>query len=147
MSTPEIAFQRFLTGLALGCLLGVVYGFLRPVRRGKAILPDLVFAFFTGWGYLYYGFAVCRGDLRMAYFAAPILGAIVWDRSIGRWLRPIYDGFWKCIGKILGPFRKIMKKTWIFVKFLFASGKKWVTIKCTNRKHPEKGVRNEKQPL
>ena len=130
MNTPEVAFRRFVIGLVFGCALGIVYGFLRPVRRGKAIGSDLVFAVVTGWVYLYYGFAVCRGDLRMGYLAAPILGAILWDRTVGRWLRPIFDGFWKIIAKILRPVREFKKKSRVFVKFLFATGKKWVTIKC-----------------
>jgi hypothetical protein len=146
MTTPEVAFWRFLTGLVLGCVLGIIYGLLRPVRRGKAIFPDLVFAFFTGWIYLYYGFALCRGDLRMGYLAAPILGAIAWDRSVGQWLRPIFDGFWRIIVKIFRPVGKILKKSRIFVKFLFASGRKWVTMKKRYRR-PEEGVQDEEESV
>jgi hypothetical protein len=74
----------------------------------------------------------------MGYFAAPILGAIAWDRSVGWWLRPIFAWFWRWAAKISRPFRKIPEKLWIFAKFLFATGKKWVTIKC------KKSVRHRK---
>ena len=90
MNTPAIAWNRFLTGLILGCVLGIIYGFFRPVRRGKAIVPDLIFAVFAIWIYLYHSFAICRGDLRMGYFASLILGAIGWEFTFGRWLQPVY---------------------------------------------------------
>ena len=129
MTVPAVAFHRFLTGLALGCALGILYGFLRPVRRGRAVIPDLVFAAVAGWVYLYYGFAVCRGDLRMGYMAALAVGALAWDRVFGRGLLPIYRGFWAQIGKFLRGIEKIVKKFLKIVKFFFASGKKWGTIK------------------
>lgn len=128
MSTPAVAFWRFAVGLVFGCVLGICYGFLRPTRRGRGILSDLVFVTFAGWVYLYYGFAVCRGDLRLGYSAAPVIGAIAWDRTVGWWLRPIFACFWRMVAKISRPFRKIPEKLWIFAKFLFASGKKWVTM-------------------
>ena len=66
MTTPAAAWERFVTGLVFGCVLGIFYGFLRPLQRGKAVIPDLIFVGFAGWIYLIFGFAVCRGDLRMA---------------------------------------------------------------------------------
>ncbi len=129
MTAPYVAFSRFLIGLLLGGVLGLVYGFLRPLRRKKKTLPDLVFVLAAGWVYLYYGFAVCRGDLRLGYTAAPIAGAIGWDRTVGLWLRPVPEKFWEFIRKILHPLGRSFKKFWKWVKFLFASGKKWGTIK------------------
>ena len=128
MSTPGVAFRRFVVGLLLGCLLGIFYGFLRPTRRGRAIVSDLVFVTFAGWVYLYYGFAVCRGDLRIVYSAAPIIGAITWDRTVGRWLRPIFAYFWQVVAEITRPYRKIPKKLWKFIKFLFHFLKNYVYL-------------------
>ena len=62
MTEPTVAFGRFLTGILLGCLIGLFYGFLRPVQKGRAIFADTVFVIFAGWVLLYYGFAVCRGE-------------------------------------------------------------------------------------
>jgi hypothetical protein len=128
--------------------LGLFYGFLRPIRRGKAILPDLIFVAAAGWIYVYYGFAICRGDLRMGYMAAPLLGAILWDRLFGRWLLPIYGGIWQLFAGICRPFLRICKKIWDFIKFLFASVKKWGTMKRKERrgkKPPHKGVSYERK--
>ena len=124
MTTPEIAFKRFTAGLMFGCLLGVYYGFLRPLRRKRTFFPDLLFVAAAGWIYLYYGFNLCRGDLRMGYVAAPILGAVAWDLTVGRWLMPIYAGLWGILGGMLRPFQFFFKKICIFIKFLFATGKK-----------------------
>lgn len=148
MSTPEIAFARFVTGLLLGCVLGIYYGFLRPIRRRRTFFPDLLFVMAAGWIYLHYGFAVCRGDLRMGYLAAPILGALAWDLTVGRYLMPIYAGFWRFLGGLLRPFQLFLKKICIFIKFLFATGKKWGTIKWKSRQqkkpHPE-GVPHDRK--
>ena len=143
MTEPAIAFRRFLIGLFLGCTLGIVYGFLRPIRRGKAILADIIFMVFAGWVYLYYGFSVCKGDLRLGYTLPPILSAMAWNSLFTLWLQPIFDGFWLFVAKIFAPFQIFFKKSMFFIKFLFASGKKWVKIKSeehTQRKPPRKGV-------
>ena len=119
MTAPGTAFVRFFIGLALGCIIGLFYGFLRPLRKGKAVIPDLVFCLFAGWILLYYGFAVCRGDQRMGYLAAAGVGAIGWDRSFGRWLRPVFGGFWGFAAAMLRPIRKFFKKIRNFIKFFF----------------------------
>ena len=143
MTEPATAFRRFLIGLMLGCVLGIFYGFLRPIRRGKAVFADMIFVLFAGWVYLFYGFAVCRGDLRLGYILPPILSAMVWNRFLGGWLQPVFDGFWRFVSGIFKPFQRFFKKMWIFIKFLFASGKKWSKIKSKERKQkkpPSKGV-------
>ena len=114
---PDVAFTRFVTGLVLGCALGVIYGFLRPARRKKAFWADLIFGIFAIWVYLHYGFGVCRGDLRMGYFVAPIVGAIAWDRTVGRWLEPIFGELWQFLAEIGGLFRKISAKGKVFVVY------------------------------
>ncbi len=138
MMTPQIVFRRFLTGLVLGCALGVIYGFLRPARKKKTLWADLVFGGFALWIYAHYGFGVCRGDLRMGYLVAPILGAFAWDRSVGRWLLPIFGELWQFLALLCRPIRKFFAKGKDFVKFLLARWKKWVTIKW--RKHRNRTV-------
>ena len=41
-----------------------------------------------------YGFAVCGGDLRMGYILPPLISAFCWDRTVNRWLQPVFAGFW-----------------------------------------------------
>ena len=74
MTAPALAFRHFCTACLLGVLLGVYYGFLRPLRPRFTTLSDLLFVLGAGWVWLYLGFAVCRGDLRLGYFA----GLFVW---------------------------------------------------------------------
>ena len=136
--TPQIAFRRFLTGVVLGCAIGIIYGFLRPARRKKATWSDFIFAIFVLWVYVHYGFGVCRGDLRIGYLVAPIAGAFAWDRTVGRWLLPIFGELWQFFALICWPVRKIFAKGKDFVKFLLARCKKWVTIKW--RKHRNRTV-------
>lgn len=135
MTAPQIAFRRFLTGLVLGCALGLIYGFLRPARQKKAFWADLLFGGLAVWVYAHYGFAVCRGDLRMGYFVAPIASAFLWDRSVGRWLAPIFRKLWQFFAIIGRPLEKIFIKGRDFVKFLFARWKKWGTMEWKKRRN------------
>ena len=126
--------------LLLGCLLGLIYGalqFLRP-RWFSDLL--FLFALFTVWAQLVFG--LCDGDLRFAYSAALLLGIPLWYFTIGSWLRPVFslfrDGLFRIFRLILLPFKKTWKKIRKMQNFFFATGKKWVTIKC------KKSVRHRK---
>ena len=79
MNTPAVAAQRFGMACLLGVLLGVYYGFLRPLRPKLTALSDLLFVLGAGWVWLYLGFAVCRGDLRFGYTCGMFLGWFLWD--------------------------------------------------------------------
>ena len=119
-------------GLLMGCGLGLIYGFLRPVH--PRWLGDLLFSagFFWAWFQLMFG--ICGGDLRLAYTVALLGGLFLWESTFGRFLRPVFSSFWKVFSKIFYiiwlPFKNILKKSGNFINFLFARSKKWVTIKC-----------------
>ena len=76
--TPRIAAHRLLLGLALGAALGLWYGFLRPLRRRHSVTGDGLFLLGAAWCWLYLGFALCGGDLRLGYFLALGMGALGW---------------------------------------------------------------------
>ena len=133
MNAPLTAAGRFAMALLLGAGLGLYYGFLRPLRRKHVHLADMLFLPGMVVAWLYLSFAVCRGDLRLAYTAGLLVGAIVWECTLGQLLRPVFFGLWRLLktlaGLILWPFGKIFKKTVDFLKILFAIGKKRSTIK------------------
>ena len=79
-------------GLLLGGGLGLLYGFLRPFR--PRWLGDLLFIIALFWAWIYLGFALCRGDIRMGYSLCLPLGAFLWECSFGRWLDPAFSVFW-----------------------------------------------------
>ena len=70
-------FRNLLVALCLGAGLGVVYGFLRPARRSHPHLADLIFVCCAFYAWLWHGFAVCRGDLRLGYTLALLAGGVV----------------------------------------------------------------------
>ena len=80
-------------GLVLGSSLGLLYGFLRFFR--PRWLGDLLFiaALFQAW--LYLGFGLCDGDLRMCYALSLCLGILLWECTFGIWLQPLFSSFWK----------------------------------------------------
>ena len=124
MNAPEVVAGRLGWILLVGLLLGAIYDFLAPPRRRCPTLCDLLFAPFACYGWLYVGFAICEGDLRLGYSVTLVVGMVLWHMLPGRLFRPINEGFWAVIFQILRLFGKIFKKTGIFSKKLFASAKK-----------------------
>ena len=123
---------HLLQGLLLGGGLGLVFGFLRPVR--PRWLADLIFLIALFWAWLWLGFGLCRGDLRLAYSLSLLVGAGFWEFTFGENLKPVFSFFWKQIFRIIDfillPGKNISKKAGLFINFLFARSQKWVTIKC-----------------
>ena len=132
MTTPAVAAARFCMAAAVGTGLGLFYGFLRPLRRKSNWFTDLIFVIATFFGWLYVGFGICRGDLRMAYFAGMALGGFGWEMTVGKLLRPVFFGFWQGIRKILAviafPMKKIFEISRKIAKKVFAKCRKWVTM-------------------
>lgn len=98
MTAPADAAQQLLAALALGAALGLIYGFLRPLRPRLTALADGVFVVCMAAAWIYLGFGICGGDLRLGYLAGMLLGALVLDRTLGRLLRPLFFGFWRPVG-------------------------------------------------
>ena len=65
MIAPALAAHRFLLAVLLGAVLGMVYGFLRPLRPRHKTLSDILFFPAAVWVWMYFALAVCRGDLRL----------------------------------------------------------------------------------
>jgi hypothetical protein len=89
MNGPAEDARRFLLGCLLGAGLGFVYGFLRPPRKKHPHLSDLCFSVAAVWAWLQLSFGVCDGDLRLWYTAGLGLGAVAWEVTFGRLLRPV----------------------------------------------------------
>jgi hypothetical protein len=147
--TPAAQAGQFITGVLLGCGVGIFYGFLRPVQRKLPHLTDLFFSIVVIWVYLFHSFAICKGDLRLVYLAAGVVGALGWDKLFGRWLQPVFDGFWHMIGFFLRPFWKIFKKIGDFAKKILATAKKWGKIKWRKNLPPtwKKGAEYEQTEM
>ena len=149
MTGPALAFRRFLLGCAIGLILGILYGALRPLRIRHPVTADLLFCPFLFYGWLYLSFAVCRGDIRIGYTASLPLGMILWICTGGKLFAPVFSGFWWLISKIFRgifwPFEKIFKKICKILKKLFALWKTWFTIIWTNRRNKRR--RNGGAPL
>ena len=129
--TPAEGVWRLVCSVLLGMALGPGYDFLRPLAVKHPHLADLLLAPLVLWVWLYVSFAVCRCDIRMVYTLGMLGGLVFWELTAARWLRPVCFCFWKQMGAIvcflLIPWKKFLK----FVKIMFASVKKWVTIVCT----------------
>lgn len=83
MIPPQIAARRFLYALLVGAVLGMLYGFLRPLRSKRTTFSDSVFLLCTLYGWLFLHFGLCGADVRIAYTLAMILGGFSWELSIG----------------------------------------------------------------
>lgn len=133
MTEPSVAAYQLGLCCLVGAGVGVAYGFLRPLRYRHRHLADLLFAPVLVYAWLYTGFAICKGDLRLGYTAGLFAGWLVWDCTVGKWTGPVFFGFWRTVGKIWGwirgLFEKILKFCRKILKKCFARGKKWGTIK------------------
>jgi hypothetical protein len=129
--SPALGAWRLGCSFLLGCCLGIFYGFLRPLGTRHRHLADGIFSLAAVWTWLYISFALCRGDIRVIYLMGMVCGIFLWEKTVGLWLRPIFFLIWKVLGTVfrfvLFPLKKILE----IAKILFASGEKWVTIKCT----------------
>lgn len=133
MNAPALVARRFLLAVAWGGAAGGVYGFLRQPRQRHPYLCDLIFTVFLFWAWLQVSFAVCRGDIRLSYTAGLFAGVLLEEATLGRVFQPVFRGFWKALAwlsaKIRLPFKIFFKNCRHFINFLFASWKKWGTIK------------------
>lgn len=127
MTAPAQAALQFAQGLGLGLCLGLVYSFLRPLRRGRAVLADLIFVACAFWAWLQLSFGVCRGDIRLGTTAALGLGVLAWELTAGRLLRQPIALLWLALRRLtalllrpliyfLQIIRKIFKKVFASVK-------------------------------
>ena len=125
MTGPALDGWRFLWACGIGLVLGMYYGFLRPLRPRHAVVSDVLFLPVLAYGWLYLGFAICRGDLRIGYCLGILLGIVAWELTIGRLLRPVFAGVWRGISRIcrvLGRifqsfFQKIQKITKKYLQY------------------------------
>lgn len=126
--SPQTAFYRLEVSVLLGAALGLAHCFLEPLRRRRPIAADWLLLAAMGWVWLYLDFGVCRGDLRLGNLAGAALGAWLWNWTAGTALSPIFEYFWKMLAAAFALGALPLKKFFRFVKKLFASGEKWVTI-------------------
>ena len=126
--SPALAAYRMACALALGAALGLLYGFLRPLRPRHTMLSDSLFLAVTAWVWIFLCFGICAGDIRAGYGIGLLAGGIGWDATAGRLLRPIFSQFWRILDKLSRLALVPAKKFFGFSKFLFASAGKWVTI-------------------
>ena len=122
MNAPALSARYFLTACLLGCIGGVYYGFLRPLRPKHTVLSDLLFLPVLIYLWLQLSFGVCKGDLRLGYTAGLAVGAVVFDRTAGIWIRPVFWGYWRGLDSIWGwltqPVKNFFKKPIDFAAFM-----------------------------
>lgn len=89
MISPAVAWSRSLWAMGLGAGLGCLFGALRPLARRAPGTADTVFVLVCFQLWLYHSFAVCCGDPRTVYLLMGFLGALGWEQTVGKILRPL----------------------------------------------------------
>ena len=139
MIPPSQAAWQFAVACLYGFGLGVIYDTLRPLRPKRTALADTLFVIALFYAWLRLSFAICRGDPRLGISAGLFVGMGLWRVTFSKAFRRIFLKFlrllWKLLAWITLPIGKFFQKMNKITKFLFASWKKWVTIKWTNRRH------------
>jgi hypothetical protein len=141
MTVPEEAALRVLWGLAVGACLGLCYDFLRPLRRRHNTPADIVFVIAALFGWVWYSFRICGGDIRLGGTAALGMGMLLWLGTVSMAARKAFYWFWLAIFRIISvfllPFVKIFEKIGLFSKKVFAYGKKRGYNRKSNQKPPQ----------
>lgn len=110
MTGPALDGWRFMWACGIGLILGMYYGFLRPLRPRHTIVSDVLFLPALAYGWLYLGFAICRGDLRIGYCLGILLGIVAWELTVGKLLRPVFAGVWRGISRIYRGLGRIFRR-------------------------------------
>lgn len=141
MTVPAVAGLRVLWGLAVGAILGLCYDFLRPLRRRHHAPADVIFVLAALFGWIWYSFRICAGDIRMGGTCSLGIGMLLWLGTGSLVCRKLFYWFWLVIFQILSvlslPFRKFFKIFRIFLKKVFAYGKKRGYNKKSNPNPPQ----------
>ena len=116
MTAPETGAVSFLWACLLGAGLGILYGFLRPLRPKATWLADGFFVAAVLIVWLYLSFGICRGDIRLGCTLGLPAGGLIWELGAGWLLRPIFQAFWKSLGAVLGFIGRPLKKIVILQK-------------------------------
>ena len=139
MNTVSISAGQFAAAWLAGFGLGAVYALLLPLPKKLQGLADGVFILAAGYAWLQVSFRICQGDIRVIHLVGLLLGILAFRLTLGKLLQRAVDRFYRHLGNtirfLLLPVEKILKKTEKSLKKLFASGKKSVTIKWSNRRH------------
>jgi hypothetical protein len=124
----------WLTGMGLG----FIYELLRPLRPRLTALSDGMFTCCLLYAWLHLAFGICGGDIRMAQPAGMLLGALTFRFTAGKPLERIIKKLVRAMSRAVAPAAAFLKKRWKILKKIFASGRKSVTIKWSNRRHPRR---------
>ncbi|MBQ7870777.1 MAG: spore cortex biosynthesis protein YabQ [Oscillospiraceae bacterium] len=127
---------QFLLSLGLGLGFGLLYDLFRGLRRNCRWLThllDLCFALLWLCGSLLLALYAGGGAYRIFMLLGTVLGFALWLRLCSPFVAPAMGWFWRVLTtplRLLGRlFGKILKKTRKFLKNIFSTGKKSVTIK------------------
>jgi hypothetical protein len=135
MTTPAVAASRLWYACLMGGVLGLCYSVLRPLRPKYTAAADLAFLAVVYRFWLELSWGICRGDFRISYLVGMAAGFFLWEAFPGKLLQGVFAGFWK----VLGAFTRFLwipgKIIFSFMKKMFASGEKWVTIGWNHRRH------------
>ena len=128
MNAAAVSAGQFAAAFLLGMGLGAVYELLRPLRPRLTSFSDGLFAIALLYAWIHLSFGICGGDIRFVPTVGLLLGAYGFRLTLGRPMETV-------VRRLVRPVSAFLKKIWIFFKKLFASGRKSVTIKWTNRRH------------
>lgn len=76
--SPAVVAARVVHCLVLGATVGVLSDLLLPLRRRLCVVRDLLLSLWLFRCWLVSCFSVCHGDIRLGYWGAVCLGALLW---------------------------------------------------------------------
>ena len=114
---------RVVKCILLGGTIALGADIMYSLQKKSVMLAQVLWSIWIFWVWLVICFGVCRGDIRMGYWAAAALGAVLWRGTVSRLFRPVILAFgrkiWTIIGMPVKLSKIILKKINFFKKNSF----------------------------
>lgn len=137
----EIELERqalaLLLALALGILTGLIYDFLRPLRRrlgrrvGAAL--DVLFCLIAGAALFSYAMSAQNGRLGLWELSAILLGFLIYMHTVSEPILRFFSAVLDVICRLLAKLKKILKKTAVSAKLVFQKMRECFIIKARRK--------------
>lgn len=107
---PAVVAARLVHCLALGATVGALSDLLLPLHRRLCVIRDLLLSLWLCRCWLVSCFSVCHGDIRLGYWGAVCLGALLWRVGLSPLTRAFLRRLAGKIEKQCAPMLSLGKK-------------------------------------
>lgn len=137
----EIQLDRqalaLLLALALGILTGLIYDFLRPLRRrlGSRVgaVLDVLFCLIAGAALFSYAMSAKNGRLGLWELTTILIGFLIYMHTVSEFIVRFFSAVLDILCRLMARCKKIIKKTAVSAKIVFQKMRECFIIKSRRK--------------